>query len=423
MEVEANKIQTWKNLDRDGDSHASQRQTIANKIRALNDKFQGNDASAFQASIEEYIALLATPFPLLYHVKIITKLFELAMSFALVVQKRPQIAPKEDCESLVEATKRIFPAFSDNMQKNMLKAFNEMYTVTSQKPLLDILLANDTPQSGSSVEPSEATVDPRRIVLAETVLARRTSRISLVLDRCYDVHNIQAVLRTAECLGIQHVWIVEPVETRGEIRDKQNPSTKGNHFFLSIRRFLTSQECVDALRAEGRAIWVTDLAASAQSLDCQLTVPDKVAIVIGREADGCSEVMKQAADQRVYLPLHGFTESLNLSVAAALVLQKLFHLAPEARGDMREEERQELRAKWFSRLAPNVNPDAYNQYVTNPVQPLDDLRKEEKCAFIPQHIAKRVREKEEAREDEGKLKRLKQGEGTENELDNTLGKS
>jgi hypothetical protein len=53
--------------------------------------------------------------------------------------------------------------------------------------------------------------------------------------------------------------------------------------------------------------------------------------------------MKQSADKRIYLPLHGFTESLNLSVATALILQKLFHIAPDARGDMSEEERKELR--------------------------------------------------------------------------------
>jgi tRNA C32,U32 (ribose-2'-O)-methylase TrmJ len=76
-----------------------------------------------------------------------------------------------------------------------------------------------------------------------------------------------------------------------------------------------------------------------------------MALVIGRETDGVSKEMLEAADKRVYLPIYGFSESLNLSVAAALIVQQLFFICPEASGSMEEEERASLRARWYGLLA------------------------------------------------------------------------
>ena len=80
-------------------------------------------------------------------------------------------------------------------------------------------------------------------------------------------------------------------------------------------------------------------------------MPEKLAIVFGTESVGCTEEILNAADLRVYLPLRGFADSLNLSVAAALVIHELFHLCPEAVGAMSEDERSGLREKWFTQLA------------------------------------------------------------------------
>jgi tRNA C32,U32 (ribose-2'-O)-methylase TrmJ len=81
-----------------------------------------------------------------------------------------------------------------------------------------------------------------------------------------------------------------------------------------------------------------------------VAVPPKLAVVMGREADGVSQAMLQAADLRVYLDMFGFTESFNLSVASALVIQSLFGACPEARGDLTAESRRALRADWYGKL-------------------------------------------------------------------------
>ncbi len=80
-------------------------------------------------------------------------------------------------------------------------------------------------------------------------------------------------------------------------------------------------------------------------------IPEKVAIVFGTEAVGCTNEMLNAADLRVYLPLRGFADSLNLSVATALVVHQMFLLDPSLIGAMDEEERKQLRQAWYTKLA------------------------------------------------------------------------
>lgn len=91
-----------------------------------------------------------------------------------------------------------------------------------------------------------------------------------------------------------------------------------------MREFATTTECVAALQAEGWAIWVTDLSPGAVSLmDRQAlagAMPPKLAIVMGREADGVTEEMRAASQRRVYLPLAGFNTSLNLQVKGGMLV-------------------------------------------------------------------------------------------------------
>ena len=134
--------------------------------------------------------------------------------------------------------------------------------------------------------------------------------------------------------------------------------------WLSIREFNTTAECVDALRAAHYTIWSTDLSQVAipltredlmmHRIDTYSTtkvIPDKLAIVFGTESVGCTQEILLKSDQRVYLPLHGFADSLNLSVAVALVIHQLFTLDPTIRGDMSDDERKHLRRKWYTKLA------------------------------------------------------------------------
>ena len=243
---------------------------------------------------------------------------------------------------------------------------------------------------------------------AETAIRARTSRILCVIERCTDEHNYSAVIRSCEALGVQHIWLVDPVEVSYEsiddglvddddddgdddgvdadrARERAGGLLKSHghgsawreahklfarraNEFTTIREFPTTRACVEALREAGYVIWATDLSQKAICMThdalrdagfgdpddpTATVVPEKLAIVFGTESVGCTREALESADARVYLPLRGFADSLNLSVAAALCIQTLFHLCPEAVGAMSDAERAELREKWFTQLAAN----------------------------------------------------------------------
>lgn len=220
---------------------------------------------------------------------------------------------------------------------------------------------------------------PRRLRRAETILQRRTSRLILVMERPWNDDNVQAVLRTAESFGVQHVWTIRPP---GEFVRHRRSVTKGSHLWVSRRSFPGIQECIGAVREEGMTLWATDLNDGADEIRTAADLqpfPERVALVIGRELQGVSDELLLAADRRVYLPMAGFTESLNLSVATALVLQRCFDACPELVGAMGEEERTELRREWYGRLAGKneAKQAAFREWADRPPGPLESPRASE----------------------------------------------
>mmetsp|Transcript_25640 Transcript_25640/g.41170 ORF Transcript_25640/g.41170 Transcript_25640/m.41170 type:complete len:178 (-) Transcript_25640:304-837(-) len=148
--------------------------------------------------------------------------------------------------------------------------------------------------------------------------------------------------------------------------------------WLTVRHFKSTQDAITAVREDGRKLWVTDLSQEAKALDynSSIKVPARFALVIGRETDGVSEEMLKAADLRVYLPMHGFADSLNLSVATALVIQKLFIMAPEMVGDFPASTKKRLRKKWYNQVARTAaQKERYQAYINNPPTVFQDLRR------------------------------------------------
>jgi len=217
----------------------------------------------------------------------------------------------------------------------------------------------------------------RMLRKAEAVIQLRTSRLILVIERCTNDHNYSAILRTAEALGIQIVYMIDPPfvvteegsEGTREALQKQMTRTpeeidqrRLHHIFaqnatewLTVRDFSTTEDCIACCRDEGYKLWVTDLSQQAEALNIHcpvsIEIPDKIALVFGTEAVGASTSMLEQADKRVYLPLRGYADSLNLSVATALITQALFFMDPTLIGAMSEGERKSLRTSWFTKLA------------------------------------------------------------------------
>ncbi|RMH02356.1 MAG: TrmH family RNA methyltransferase [Planctomycetota bacterium] len=254
---------------------------------------------------------------------------------------------------------------------------------------------------------------PRRLRRAEAVLRRRSRRILLVVEACASDHNFQAVLRTAEGFGVQHVWLVDdPLDPRTTRRGISNAVTKGTHRWLSLRRFPDTAACLRALSEEGRELWASQLAADAEQLlpGRVPPIPPRLALAVGSEARGVSPELLAAARRRVCLPMWGFTDSFNLSVATGLLLQRLFDACPEAHGDLDEAERAELRRRWYERLARSERQfHAWRRWLEEPPEPLPDPRPPDalrrprmKKSLLQQYVRRSLRlEEEEPPDDRG----------------------
>ena len=256
----------------------------------------------------------------------------------------------------------------------------------------------------------------RRLRKCEAVIQRRTDRLLLVVERATKSHNYSAVLRTAEALGVHDVWCVNPPSFDADAQ-RRSQRKAGNRFdqdaaelqehlafakragkWLNLRAFHNAEDCIAAMVADGREIWVSDLSQQAVSLSSSaLALPQRMALVIGTESTGASPEMLRAAHRRIYLPLHGFADSLNLSVAAAMLMQRLLFIDPTLVGGMCEERKAELRADWYPRMGRNEAQAAEFAAIAKAggVPPLDDVRR---CdAHRSGWVMKKVRMKNEAK--------------------------
>ena len=219
---------------------------------------------------------------------------------------------------------------------------------------------------------------PRRLRRAEAVLGRRSDRILLVVEACSSDHNFQAVLRTAEGFGIQHVWLVDdPEDQRTQRRAISNSVTRGTHRWLSIRRFADTPECLAALEQDGRRLWASYLSERSEALHPGAVppLPERLALAVGSESRGLSPELVEAAERLVCLPMWGFTDSFNLGVATGLLLQRLFDACPDARGDLPPADRAAIRSAWYERLARGPEQrQAHARWLAQPPEPDPDPR-------------------------------------------------
>lgn len=145
------------------------------------------------------------------------------------------------------------------------------------------------------------------------VIAQRTYRVVPVLENLYDLGNLSAVLRSAEAFGFLEVNLVVPPGARFKAA---NRVARGADKWLDLQIQRSPKACAEQLRARGFRIYATHLEASVPLEELDFSKP--TAIVLGNEKDGVSAEMLAAVDGRFSIPMQGFTQSFNLSVAAAL---------------------------------------------------------------------------------------------------------
>jgi tRNA (guanosine-2'-O-)-methyltransferase len=187
-----------------------------------------------------------------------------------------------------------------------------------------------------------------RVDLFNEKIEQRTNHVTLVLEDIYQAQNTSAAIRTSDCFGIQNVHVIENSNEFNVYKD----ITLGSSNWLNINKYNkeenNSKACFDSLKKQGYKIVATSPLQHHDSV-FEFSVDDKIALVLGNELNGISEIAKQEADEFITIPMYGFTESFNISVSAALCLSEISKRVRESDIDWKlsEEEKNDVLIKWY----------------------------------------------------------------------------
>lgn len=175
------------------------------------------------------------------------------------------------------------------------------------------------------------------------ILNERLSHVHVVLEDVYQAHNASAVLRSADCFGIQHVHFIE---SRNSYKVSDEVAL-GASQWLSIERHPSTKDALQKLKQEGFKIVATTPHTNDKTI-YELDVTQKFALVFGTEMEGITQDVHDMADEFVKIPMYGFTESFNISVCAALCMHELSHKVRENVTDpyLPELEKQSIYLEW-----------------------------------------------------------------------------
>lgn len=175
------------------------------------------------------------------------------------------------------------------------------------------------------------------------VLSERTRHFTVVTEDVYQLHNTSAVMRTCDVFGIQDLHVVE--EKVSKRIDKE--IAMGAQKWVSFNRYNSIKDCIKNLRNSGYQIIATTPHHNSTMLH-EFDVSKKSAFFFGKESDGLSDTVMAGADGFLTIPMYGFTESLNISVSAAIILQSV--VTKMKRSDVRwqlsEEEKFAIELLW-----------------------------------------------------------------------------
>ncbi len=166
------------------------------------------------------------------------------------------------------------------------------------------------------LEHLESYLTPSRQEKFKRVLAQRTMHFTVATEDVYQLHNTSAVIRSCDVFGIQEVSIVEEQNTKRIDRE----IAMGAQKWVDLNRYNSVKSCITDLKVKGYQI----VATTPHTNDCDLEdfdVSKKSCFFFGRETEGLSQEVLNAADVFLKIPMVGFTESLNISVSAAIILQ------------------------------------------------------------------------------------------------------
>ncbi|MBM76069.1 MAG: hypothetical protein CMK59_11765 [Proteobacteria bacterium] len=189
-----------------------------------------------------------------------------------------------------------------------------------------------------------------RIEKMKKVLARRLSSITLVAEATYMRHNLSAMFRTAEAFGLQNVHFITDHSL------STSSASRGSERWLDIFVHDNSERCLKGLREKGFSLYVAGFDEGAYTPE-NLPVDGSVALIMGTELSGVSDTARNLSDGTVMIPMSGFTQSFNVSVATACLLYRITERRRDivGKGDLSSQEQKEILQKWIERENKIIN--------------------------------------------------------------------
>ncbi len=155
-----------------------------------------------------------------------------------------------------------------------------------------------------------------RLDKIKKVLEARRKSLTVVLENIHDPHNVSAIFRTSDAVGISSVALLYTIESFPQIAKSSSASALK---WVEKEKYRDIPECYTALRNKGFKIYASSLQDGSENI-FELDLTEKIAIVLGNEARGVSEDAAKMADKLIQIPMLGMIQSLNVSVAAAVIL-------------------------------------------------------------------------------------------------------
>lgn len=191
----------------------------------------------------------------------------------------------------------------------------------------------------------EKTVTERRLDRMTAAVNARLSGLTIVAEGTHLRHNLSAIIRSAESFGVANVHLISAE------KQKMSGAAKGAERWVSLSIYNDTEQCFEYIKSQGFKVFVADLQDNSYTPET-LPIDQPVAIVMGTELVGVSEKARELADGSVIIPMYGLTQSLNVSVASACLLQRISTRMRERQiGMMSQAEKDDLLHDWLEREA------------------------------------------------------------------------
>lgn len=180
----------------------------------------------------------------------------------------------------------------------------------------------------------------------DLVLSERTKHFCVAIEDVYHLHNTSAVMRSCDVFGVQDLHVIEEINRKRIDRE----IALGAQKWVDLHRHTSAIDCINHLKAKGYQIVATTPHNHNVLLE-DFDVSKKSCFFFGREQKGLSEVVLDHADCHLKIPMVGFTESLNISVSAAIILQHVTTKLKRINFDwhLSEEDKNDIKFKWIQK--------------------------------------------------------------------------